>query len=449
MPRKPRALAVLLLIGTTFSADPHIAAEEAHGDRNGNVQYVKPIDWDAFSKRPETPNAQILATVLSRASRYLVHWLQEKAPIPLPKNRELSIRSLAFNAATLAVILRTGVYSKERGGIPKEQAEQLVWICIERLAPDHTANGGVWGSHWQSPLWAAYAGEAAWLCWESGSRDNRHLVVQMLVHEADRILDRPPPSWNGQGGNSRAEENGWDAFIVEIPSQMLPNHSHARRWREQAIRYRLNAVATEHDTGSEALVNGMTVNRWVGGFNVLPTGAVVNHGVDPHPTYTSCGITQPGRGALFYALAGNPVPEANRYNGRLIYDCLVTRTWDSPPFAKPGGTILSTEGTVYWPAPGGREMERARQNSRWSSVGVFSHVLGTDKESDVQGGVLAKAFLNQTLVDQKEDGRTGEQQEEREYNPLHLLSHCYLALWVKENNAIRFTNDEAFENESR
>jgi len=436
---KNRGFIIVMCIALFLIVNPILADQEKI---SGEIQdNVKSIDWSHFTKSPETENAKMLKELLSKSSHYLVPWLGERAQKPLPKNKEVPIRSLAFNASTLAILLRTGIYNEQYGGLSKEKAEQLVWSCVERLCTDHKANGGVWGDHWQSSLWASFTAEAGWLCRDSGKKEDRQKLVKMLIHEADRIANIDPPCWNGKGGNSRAEENGWDAFIVEIASQMLPDHPRSKKWQQQAIRYRLNAVATKKDLESEEKINGAMVKNWVRGFNLMDTGAIVNHGVNPHPNYSGCQVSQPGRGSLFYALAGNPVPLANRYNGKLVYNCMVAHKWESPPYAEPGGTILSVDGTIYWPPPDGKEKERAKRNSRWSAFGIFASVMGIDEDTNIKAKKLAGIFIRKALTHQSEDGTTGEQQKEREYNPLHLFAHCYLALWLKENNTIRFTNN--------
>ena len=442
MRREVITTAMVVCIASIFAA--HSNAGDQQGTHDEYIQSVESIRWSDFRKHPQTDTARMLRTILARASRHLVSALKSQARGAQNGMKEKKIRPPAFNAASLAVILRTGNYSTELAGMPKEEAERLIWDSVVRLSRNHKANGGRWGDQWQSPLWACGTAEAAWLCWESGDKEDKRLVIRMLIHEADRIMARPPPSWNGKGGDSKSEENAWDALIVEIASQMIPRHPHARRWQEQAIRYRLNAVATKDNMESEANINGRMVKEWIGGFNLRKTGAVVNHGVDPHPGYTSVALALSGRSALFYALSGNPVPEANRYNTELIYACLTRHHWDSPPYAKPGGTILSTSGTVYWPDPSGKEKVRAKRHSTWARVGTCAHILETDKIVGVKGLDIARAFFRKTFNQQAESGRTHENAK-GEYNPLDQLAHSYLALWLKENDAFRFTNDGIFQ----
>ena len=49
-------------------------------------------------------------------------------------------------------------------------------------------------------------------------------------------------------------------------------------------------------------------------------------------------------------LALQPVPEAAAFNAALVYRCLVTKEWSSPPYAPPGGAIYKAgEPYLYYP----------------------------------------------------------------------------------------------------
>lgn len=431
----PTVRFLVLLVGFTALAE---AKTDKSAPEPATAPEVAAIKWASFKQVPDSPNAKMLQTILTRSSKYLVEWLADKPDIPLAKNEEVQIRPIAYNASSLAVLLHTHLYDPNHSGISAGEAEALVWRCVHRLCQDHKANGGNWGDAWQSPLWVAYGINAAWLCWPAGSAENRQLALNVLIHEADRIMDRPPPAWNGEGGNTRAEENAWDALIVELAAVMLPSHPHQPCWQEQAIRYRLNAVAAEKDLTNGLILHGRAVKDWITGYNLFADGSLVNHRIHPHPDYINAPLSLSGEGSLYYALAGRKIPEANRYNSELLYQSLVTVNWPSPPYAPPGGTVLSADGTVYWPTAS-REQERANRHYKWSGVGVWIRYFDKDRLADLKGDKLAEVFLAKTLAQQQPDGRTGEAGDQ-ENNPLKAFAQMYLGLWLQANGAICFSN---------
>jgi hypothetical protein len=99
---------------------------------------------------------------------------------------------------------------------------------------------------------------------------------------------------------------------------------------------------------NRAMIDGQPVNKWLAGYNAEPGGVVVNHGFI-HPDYMAA-ISMNFWGLTSQSLAGKPAPQAWDFNAPLIYNTLVSKQWDSPPFEQPGGTIyLPGKANVYYP----------------------------------------------------------------------------------------------------
>jgi len=58
--------------------------------------------------------------------------------------------------------------------------------------------------------------QRGWFLWEDLDRPTRHMLAAMIEYEADRFI-RPGytvPYWNGKGGDTKAEENAWNAMLL-------------------------------------------------------------------------------------------------------------------------------------------------------------------------------------------------------------------------------------------
>jgi hypothetical protein len=110
----------------------------------------------------------------------------------------------------------------------------------------------------------------------------------------------------------------------------------------------ISAYSTEADMHNERVLDGKPVRNWLHGFNANLDGSVVNHGF-LHPDYMLC-VQLNLRAFVVQPLAGQPVPKAADFNAALVYRCLVTRQWPSPPYAAPGSTIYRPgQPYLYYP----------------------------------------------------------------------------------------------------
>ncbi|NQT53464.1 hypothetical protein HQ576_15505 [bacterium] len=230
-------------------------------------------------------------------------------------HREYDVRQNATVALGYATLL-LGDYDAKVAGVPRDQLEGDLVGLLRYIAITHKANllptgdGRPWGDAWQSALWAAWAGRAAWLAWDRLDDRTRLLFARLIVHEADRFNTRPPDS--GFRADTKAEENAWNSMIICLAECMFPHHPNARLWRERAIVYLINSYARESDRQETKVVDGRPVKERVTCTTIHPDFTLENHH-RVHPDYLGCfGLML--RNAPLYRAAGIQPPEALTYN---------------------------------------------------------------------------------------------------------------------------------------
>ena len=241
-------------------------------------------------------------------------WDQDSAALLLYRGNstEVDIRSNAHLVFGLAVLHRaTG---------DKASSDKAIAI-LRFLLPTHgagemkCADGKQWHNQWQSAYWAYSTGKAAWILWDDLDPKLKWLAARMVCDEADRFVSKKPPTQVER--DTKAEENAWDSTIVALAYNMFPAHPHHESWRETAIRWQISSYVTAADVKSEQVIDGKPLNQWLTGPNLHDDYTLENHD-RVHPDYmgtTRINLYQ----ELIYAWAGNPPPEAIRFNAEKIY----------------------------------------------------------------------------------------------------------------------------------
>jgi hypothetical protein len=354
----------------------------------GFADEVVPIDWRRFdSARPLGDRTLTVAKLLNTSLRYNLAWAQSTYQVSpddggylVTNMKEDGIRPPAGVAVSIAIALKTGVYDERIAGVPAEEAKVRAIRLIRGVVSTHQTNtrGKAWGDGWQTALWAVGAGQAAWLLWDDLDADTRRMAGGMVEYEADRFL-RPGykvPYWNGQGGDTKAEENAWNAMIHQLAVAMMPHHRHVAGWKRIGSELMVSAYAAKQDWESnETVIDGRPVKDWLNGYNLRDDGAVVNHNI-VHCDYMAC-IMLNLRAYVTQPLAGQPVSQAARFNADRVYRALVTQDWPSPPYEPPGGTMyIPGKAEVYYPQ--GTDWSRYRFDVFYQ-VDMFADILGLDR----------------------------------------------------------------------
>lgn len=291
------------------------------------------------------------------------------------------IRPAAQAVYSIAVALFTNSFNTDYLSFDKLDALSLSVIIIKSLAKDHLVNGGInhpWGGQWQSLQWASKTAVAAWLLWDFLDSDTKTNIARMLAYEADKVLDKDPPSANTNYINdTKAEENGWDATGIQTACAMLPNHKNFKLWLEKSFEYRINALATPSDLENNKILQGRKVKEWISGYNADTLGAVGNHHAYPHPDYMAAPLRHAIEGSLFFMLGDRQIPVENSFNSDLIYKNFVDHVWNEE------STIYKMNGSVYWPID--IENDRRFEFLTFGIIDLGAHIFGFDKSASVKG----------------------------------------------------------------
>ncbi|HEX6681463.1 MAG TPA: hypothetical protein VF062_01615 [Candidatus Limnocylindrales bacterium] len=354
----------VLLSATLVVVDGGVAA---HAADDG---YVRPFDPGRFTAGlPGDADSVRARAILNNANRFaLAVWYpriknydaQTGSYLSFGGVAEANIRPPASQAYALAVSLATGGYDAAATGISEASARATAAKLARSVALQHRANtAGGWGNGWQSALWAAMAGNAAWLLWPELSTSEREYTRRMIEFEANRFIGWPVPYWrnrsgalNGACGDTKAEESSWNARLLFLAGAMLSQHSRRSGWAYKASELSIGAFARPADLTSTSDMRGRPLADWLEGTNVSNDGSLVNHS-RYHPDYTTT-VTEMISGALTYALAGEPIPTNGLRGTSLQYDLLVDKQWwpapalpcpESPAFLAP--TAANPTGTMY------------------------------------------------------------------------------------------------------
>ena len=183
-------------------------------------------------------------------------------------------------ALTTAIAVATGAHNDTSVGRTKDEAIRYTDWLVRSIACDHVAvTPGGWGGGWQTAHWAMLAGEAAWLIWDQLTPQTREYVAQMIVYEADAQLTKPVAYWadaNGtvvSKGDTHAEEDSWNAALLELAVDMMPRHPQAAELAPAGGRPRDGVLRDASPTSTAA--RWSTGSRW-------PTGST-----GPTPTTTA------------------------------------------------------------------------------------------------------------------------------------------------------------------
>jgi hypothetical protein len=284
------------------------------------------------------PPADALRQILEATCRYQLGRLPPgEGPLTFPGPPDDVIRPPAAVALGLACASYTGV-------VPAGRAPAV--RLAGSLARAHASSTpGGWGHGWQTPLWAAYVGLAAWLVWPDVGAADRRLVEAMVVAEADAVVASPVPYYrNRQGkiltpGDTKAEENSWRARVLHLATAMFPKHPRAAVWTDSAVRLLLSSYARPVDVVSDQVLHGAPIRAWLGGSNIEDSGILENHG-HRQPDYMV--VPHHAAAAIHAALARQPVLRAALHNLDVVYAAL------ADVFYRTDGTIGYPPGAATW-----------------------------------------------------------------------------------------------------
>ena len=375
-------------------ADPALAANPVFHTRTALLEAEKYLLGAQYLERWYTRRFQRYTDILVRFPT-----LQQ----------EYAVRRPAMAALTTAVAARTKAHNDTVVGRTRDEAIRYTDWLVRSLACEHVAvTPGGWGAGWQSAHWAMLTGQAAWLVWDYLTPQTREYVAQMVVYEADRRLMTPVEYWADSSGtvvsrgNTKAEEDSWNAGVLELAVAMMPKHPQAANWRRKAVDLETASYSRLSDINSSQVVNGVTLADRLEGANAYDDGTVENHHAI-HPDYMT-NIQQSWWAVDLAGLAGRRVPQSALHNAALVYGAVSTVQFaegaasptGSGVFGPPGGTIyrLGTN-DLYYP-----------QGSIWGTV-RRAHFVSFDAHALAWGLDTATPWPARDALAQHVSGQLG------------------------------------------
>ena len=433
------AIVATALLGST--------AGRAQADTNA----VTPINWANFTAPyPSDADATRMKNILLNANEYaLTTWWTSKGYaaqggtyLTLGGIAENNIRPPAMEAIGLATSLKLGAYDPIVTGVSTATATATATKLIKSVALAHKANTpSGWGDVWQSALWATYAGTAGWLMWADLSTTDREYVRKMVESEANTLIGYQVPYYRNEAGtiiypgDTKAEENAWNATDLGLALSMMPNHPNRDAWTYKFNELNISEYTREADVNSLTMVNGRTIKDWTYGSNVANDGTAVNHSII-HPDY----MVSPNlalHSALALRMAGLSANQSMFFNTGYAYDALVDVNFAAPPYAAPGGTIYKDgTGDIYYPQ--GNDWGTSRR-MQFALMDGYARTFGIDTLVS-QKGSYWEPLHAQVVTDMQArftDGRTYGLSSEDTYSAREewVAHHAGWALWMKWLNA--------------
>jgi hypothetical protein len=254
----------------------------------------------------------------------------------LPGNLENDVRPTAYAAMVLSFLaefkpLHADIALSERDKMRAEATGLLRYLTASHVTGGATCvNGKSWGNAWQSAMWARIVGMAAWQMWPHLDASLQDATIRLVIFEADRFLTTPPKS--RKENDTGAEENGWNAAVLSLACNMLPEHPRAKHWEQAAKRYMYNSFSVAADANDQTLGDdGKPINQWVTTVNAHDDFTVENHGI-VHVGYLKLTATELQENSLHWLLVGRTPPKAAQHHVPQVFQVLMNcMDWDGSP----------------------------------------------------------------------------------------------------------------------
>lgn len=162
-----------------------------------------------------------------------------------------------------------------------------------------------WGSvsdadhTWESSLWAMGVAYSAYFLWDKLSDTQRGYVKALLKAECNYELERSIPT--GYIGDTKAEENGWEACVLAATLGLFPDDDLAPRWFDRLRQFAINSYSHADDATDNTVVDpgydAKTVADLYVGQSLYDDYTLQNHNYF-HTSYQNVVIQELGEAAL-------------------------------------------------------------------------------------------------------------------------------------------------------
>ncbi len=188
-------------------------------------------------------------------------------------------------------------------------------------------DGRHWGSvsvadhAWESSLWTMSLALASYFLRDDLTDAQKRRIYNMVKAECDYELERDIP-WGYAGGDTKAEENGWEANVLACALGLYPDDPLAKRWYDRLRAFAVNSYSIATDAHDSTVIDpdydGATVADLYAGPCLFPDYTLQNHGYF-HTSYQNVVMQELGESALVLALLQGDKPKWR--TNALMHNC--------------------------------------------------------------------------------------------------------------------------------
>ena len=197
-------------------------------------------------------------------------------------------------------------------GVTWEKIEDMAMKSLVFAYSTHKANklkvcsgGDYWGSTstsdhvWESSLWAMSVAYSAFFQWDKLTDAQKDYIYKLLKAECNYELYRTIPT--GYAGDTKAEENGWEADVLAVTLGLFPNDALAPQWFARLREFAINSYSQKDDATDATVIDPdydqKTVKDLYKGQNLYDDYTLQNHNYF-HTSYQNVVIQELGEAAL-------------------------------------------------------------------------------------------------------------------------------------------------------
>ena len=180
--------------------------------QEGFVSYTEGVITSDFV--PEGTMKQDLLQMLADFSTYMVNdWQECEYP------NDLGEACGCFKGENTMA-------NDERGVRPNADLSMICAFLVKYGKPTNVKGNNYWGSTsksdavWESSLWAMSVAYSAFFQWQSLTGEQKYYIHNLLRAECNYELERTIPT--GYAGDTKAEENGWEADVLAATLGLFP-----------------------------------------------------------------------------------------------------------------------------------------------------------------------------------------------------------------------------------
>ncbi|MCM1451078.1 MAG: hypothetical protein NC102_02370 [Clostridium sp.] len=241
------------------------------------------------------------------------------------QSNEDGVRTNADMAMVCAMLCEYGPGKVELPeGLDYAEIKEMAKKALTYGYSTHKANGLAkctdgrnWGSvseadHvWESSLWTLSLAMASHFLRSDLTKEQKKAIYNMVKAECDYELERSIPAGYA-GGDTKAEENGWEANILACALGLYPNDKLAKKWFDRLRAFAINSYSIATDAEDNSVIDPgrdkATVAELYEGACLFPDYTLQNHGYF-HTSYQNVVMQELGESALALKLMQGKKPK--------------------------------------------------------------------------------------------------------------------------------------------